>query len=63
MHFNSDKSPAKHGTPERYRHLGMSELDCIVFGGDTLLISELEEVAKWYPKIDHDLWSVNTYDY
>ena len=51
-------APAKHGVPENTYVLEAVGFT-VFFGGDTLLIPELKEVAERYPKIDLALLAVN----
>ena len=51
-------APAKHGGPENTYVLEAGGFTGF-FGGDTLLIPELSEVAKRFPKIDLALLAVN----
>ncbi|MGI0092424.1 MAG: MBL fold metallo-hydrolase [Nitrososphaerales archaeon] len=51
-------SPAKHGVPEN-TYILECRGQTAFFGGDTLLIPELEEVARRFPKIDLALLPVN----
>jgi len=51
-------TPAKHGVPENTYVLEKDGLT-VFFGGDTLLIPELEEVARRFPKIDVAILPVN----
>lgn len=51
-------SPAKHGVPEN-TYILQCRGQTVFFGGDTLLIPELEEVANRFPSIDLALLPVN----
>jgi L-ascorbate metabolism protein UlaG (beta-lactamase superfamily) len=51
-------APAKHGVPENTYVLEKNN-QVVFFGGDTLLIPELSEVAKRFPKIDVAMLPVN----
>ena len=51
-------APAKHGVPEN-TYLVECGGTTTFFGGDTMLIPELEEVARRFPKIDVALLPVN----
>jgi L-ascorbate metabolism protein UlaG (beta-lactamase superfamily) len=51
-------APAKHGVPENTYVLEAGGFT-VFFGGDTLLIPELKEVAERFPKIDLTLLAVN----
>jgi L-ascorbate metabolism protein UlaG (beta-lactamase superfamily) len=51
-------APAKHGMPENTYVLEASGFT-VFFGGDTLLIPELGEVAERFPKIDLALLAIN----
>jgi len=51
-------APAKHGAPENTYVLEAGGFT-VFFGGDTLLIPELQEVAKRFPKIDLALLAIN----
>jgi L-ascorbate metabolism protein UlaG (beta-lactamase superfamily) len=51
-------APAKHGVPENTYVLEADGFT-VFFGGDTLLIPELGEVAKRFPNIDLALLAVN----
>ena len=51
-------APAKHGVPEN-TYVVEAGGTTTFFGGDTMLIPELEEVARRFPKIDVALQPVN----
>jgi L-ascorbate metabolism protein UlaG (beta-lactamase superfamily) len=51
-------TPAKHGVPEN-TYVIEGKGTTVFFGGDTLLIPELEEVAKRFPHIDVAFLPVN----
>ena len=51
-------APAKHGVPEN-TYVVEAGGTTTFFGGDTMLIPELEEVARRFPKIDVALLPVN----
>ena len=51
-------APAKHGVPENTYVLEAGGFT-VFFGGDTLLIPELHEVAERFPKIDLALLAIN----
>jgi len=51
-------APAKHGVPENTYILQAGRFT-VYFGGDTLLIPELKEVAMRFPHIDVALLSIN----
>ena len=51
-------APAKHGVPENTYVLEAGGFT-VFFGGDTLLIPELREVARRFPRIDLALLAIN----
>jgi L-ascorbate metabolism protein UlaG (beta-lactamase superfamily) len=56
--FKVTATPAKHSAPENTYIIEADGLT-VFFGGDTLLIPELKEVAHWFTRIDVALLPVN----